>query len=66
MRKPYLLLAGALSESTYTFEEATACARVLVDLGLRAWADMAIRHDDGRRWYWEMVGPNVTLKVDTP
>lgn len=66
MRKPYLLMAGARSDEAFTFEEIVAIAADTVAEGHKTWAEMEIRHDDGRRWYWEMAGPNVTLKVDTP
>lgn len=67
--KPYLLTAEhtlRLAVQTYTMEEALAYARSYVDNELAAWAELEIKHDDGRRWYWEMQGRHGVIKVDNP
>lgn len=50
---------------TYTLDEALAVVRHFVEDGAH-WTQFEIEHTDGRRWFWELAGPNVTLKVDTP
>jgi hypothetical protein len=51
--------------STLTYDEAVAIVSHFVMAGAQ-WVQFEITHTDGRRWHWEMAGPNVTLKVDTP
>jgi len=64
----WLPKAGPARQITHTLEEAIAWVRSWVESEdyPGVWINYEIRHDDGRRWYWEMHGRHGVLKVDNP